>query len=841
MKKTVRIIAMLAVLIFALTACGTQSDASIKINNEYASAELSEENKLEPTAEMQKAAEKGRFQLLFGGENLNIGIYDSATGKTWYTNRADADSDAIALAESVDLLKAQLSVDYYDKNGNFATMNSYTDCVATDQYEIYAVKDGIAVIYTLGALERTVDDIPQKISDARFKSKILDKLSEEDRTAITENYYNYYESEKMWAIKTTGRVYYKEVLKLLDKAGYGEKELAEDNRQYGLSVNSASKIGFKITVFYTLTENGLSVSVPCEKIEYNEEYPIYNLSVLPNFGAQKLNGQTADGFLLIPDGSGALMRFNSEISSEYYYEAPVYGYDEAVTLRNNTNNIRSEQVTLPVFGISDGASSVIAVITDGAANATVNAARAGRNSEQFTVNASFSVINMDYVTLNGTSKATTTTVFQNKPYSGSYSIEYILADKASYSDMAHTLREYLEKNKYISAIEENESALSFYLETIGGAVGGKSFMGLSYTGVVSTTSYEENIAITKALSELGVENIKLKLMGWANNGVFGKCNTNINLISSLGGKKGFNKLIDYCAEQNIAIYPDVDLISGSTGGGETKSTVSRMLDSRPVEAAEHISSALDTADDVFSYAYSPSRLLGIAERFLKSYGKLNLKTVSLNDNGSVIYADYNNTLDKQYDRAEAMHYVVRQTAAVADKMDGIMVNKGNLYSLAYARHAVNVAMDDSWMLCEDESVPFLQLVLHGRVDLGSKPINLQSDVDKNVLRCAEYGVAPLFQFTYEKTEVLSNAGYTYNYSACYEDWLDEAAEIWKSLNDVLSSVQGKTMTGHEKIADNVYRTDYENGVSVYVNYSEKDYNLHGTVIPAGKFIKEGGN
>lgn len=834
MNNLKRILALLIVCVLTLSGCGGSVDELIK--NKSAAVNIpSKTEKIDLADEFKTVAENDKYILSLGTKELNISITDRKSGKAWYTNHPDNGNDTIALADSLELLKAQLQINYYDANGNYGTMNSYTDCVALGQYEIFPIKNGISVAYTLGDMTRTIDDVPQKISNKRFAEKLYNNLSKKERSMLKQ-LYDYFEDEDIWAINSKGRKYYQAILELMDKAGYTDEDLKEDNRKFGLSVSSTSKIGFTVTVQYTLTDNGLSVCIPCDKIKYNSDYPPFDIILLPNFGAQRVSDETKNGFLLMPDGSGALMNFDSSLSSEYYYEAPVYGYDEVVTLRKNTNNIQSNTVSLPVFGISDGTSGIIACITDGAANASIIGMRSGRNSHQYTAYASFSALNMDYVKLNGSTSVTTTTVFQEDIYSGSFSVEYMTVDKPSYVDMAKVLRDVLEKRGLLPKAEGIKNELPFYLETIGGAWGAKSLLGFSYSGVVAATTYEQNTIIADKLSELGVKNIKLKLLGWSNNGMYGDCAADIKLISALGSKSGFKKLQEYCQKKGVELYPDAALIYGGKGSGLAEADMARTLDSRVVEAVQRMSLP-DDLPHTTAYAYSPVRLLSLADKFLASCKKLGIRNVSVGDNGSKLYSDYNDTLDRQFDRAESEKYVARQTAAIAKSADSVMINTGNLYSLAYAHHITNVATDNSWMLCEDEAVPFMQIVLHGRTQLSSRALNLETDFEREILRLAEYGVAPLYQLSFEETTVLSPTKYSENFSSCYTDWVSTAAESWTRLEKVLSAVQSAQITDHFAVAKEVYCTKYDNGASVYVNYSEKDYSDSTVNVPARDFVQ----
>ncbi|MBP3388656.1 MAG: hypothetical protein J6K98_02145 [Clostridia bacterium] len=839
MKNILRTAAILLALVCVLSGCAPAFTQIEVPDNATTLLPLGEQLTLSDTD--TTIAENERFTLSVNSEFLNIRVTDRLTGRVWSTNQEEPDMDAVALSDTIDLLKAQLQLEYYDKNGNWGTMNSYTDCVANEQYTLHAIPNGLAVTYSFGNLARTVDDIPQKMTGSRFEEKLLSKLSEEDRRLLSEEYYKYYESEDMWSVMKKGRNNYQDILELMDKAGYTAEDLVEDNRMFGLSVTSTSRIGFVVRVYYYLTEKGLTVEIPAQTVEYSEEYPLYDISFLPNFGSQKLTDANKEGFLFVPDGSGALLRFDSNVSSSYYYQSPVYGWDEVVTLRSNTRNVNSEATSLPVFGISDGTAGFVAYIADGAANAKITASRAGRNSEQYTVYPTFSFLNMDYVTISGSTSASKTPVFQQDPYTGSFKVEYLIPEQcASYVDMATTFRSYLESAGMLKKLESAEENIPFYLETVGGAYGPKNFWGLAYTGVVSTTSYEENIAIAESLSEKGVKNIQLRLLGWCNNGYYPDYFGKVKLIGALGGSSGFDKLTAWCEEQGVELFPDAHLLSGGDDNGFKKDYSARTLDSRYVDGVERMSQSMDMLYYA-SWVYSPEHLMTLAESFLHSYDRLGLKNLSLADNGDRLFSDYNDTLARSYDRAETQRYVEQQTALLTETAEETMVETGHLYALSGVDHVVHTATDHSWFLAEDEAVPFLQLVLHGRVSLGSKPINMAADYEEQILRCAEYGVYPNYQLCYVSTTRLNETNYSENYTACYLDWVDMAADSWTRLNEVLGAVQTATMSDHKQLSENLYNTTYDNGVCVYVNYGSEDADVDGVTVPAGSFcMKKGG-
>ena len=56
----------------------------------------------------------------------------------------------------------------------------------------------------------------------------------------------------------------------------------------------------------------------------------------------------------------------------------------------------------------------------------------------------------------------------------------------------------------------------------------------------------------------------------------------------------------------------------------------------------------------------------------------------------------------------------------------------------------------------------------------------------------------------------------------------------------LAETAGKKITGFSYITENVTKTDFENGIRVYVNFENTDYTADGIKIPAKSYtaVKE---
>ena len=55
---------------------------------------------------------------------------------------------------------------------------------------------------------------------------------------------------------------------------------------------------------------------------------------------------------------------------------------------------------------------------------------------------------------------------------------------------------------------------------------------------------------------------------------------------------------------------------------------------------------------------------------------------------------------------------------------------------------------------------------------------------------------------------------------------------------MLGKVRGQSIVDHRGLQEGVYRTTYENGLAVVVNYTDEDYSHDGTVAAKGYSVLE---
>lgn len=83
--------------------------------------------------------------------------------------------------------------------------------------------------------------------------------------------------------------------------------------------------------------------------------------------------------------------------------------------------------------------------------------------------------------------------------------------------------------------------------------------------------------------------------------------------------------------------------------------------------------------------------------------------------------------------------------------------------------------------------------------------------------------------------MIKETEYDYLNSVLYSQWIDVAQQMYHDVNKLLTKVRNRQIVSHRMLEDGVYRTDYENGVYVIVNYNTVPVLINGNAIDAEGF------
>ncbi len=697
----------------------------------------------------------------------------------------------------------------------------------------------------------------------RYTSSTVMKQLEKDLQAINSNYFKIskvdpYTGER---VKTQFEL---DVESILGKEE--EKELFPA-KEYP---------NFKFTVDYKLTNDGIIAVLDTDSIVYDKDlYCLANLTILPYFDAASFNreldenGNTQydNGYLFIPDGSGALFRFEDLVAKNQSgtLVSSLYGSDYAYYQISSKN---VEPYTMPVFGLvnTSGANNTgyFAIIEDGDALASITA-NAGDNYH-ISVFASFKYAEYDTYDLadafsGGASSSTKITVVSDNYYDGEYKLYYkLLTDErlaeaydientydASYVGMAKLYRDYLIANGSIKKMTSVKEDTKLFLEVFGSLEVKEQVLTFPVTVSKELTTFKDVIEMQKDLSNVGINNNSFILKGFYNGGLNSTYPTEIKWQKVLGGKNGLSELLTDAENNGYDVAVDVDFsysyaTKWFSAYSNDKHAV-RTLDDRYTTKREYYAPT-QMFERTSGVAVSSASFITLFQSFVKSVEDTKIKTLATRALGSDLNSDFDD--ENYYSREDAKDKTV-EFMKLATKLNsrrfGLIVDAGNSYAIPYASSVLCAPLDSSKFIKASESVPFYGMVYHGSLEFAGNALNMEGDVDYMFLKGLENG-ASLYYTLAKNEKNISKLKFdsTYNkyYSVNYDSLKGQIIDRYNAYNAVMKDKQNMFIADHRFLNDEnfdcavTYRDGtavnnslvvlvvYENGEGFILNYNSQD-------------------
>ncbi|MCJ8009942.1 DUF5696 domain-containing protein [Lederbergia wuyishanensis] len=855
MSRNTKIISIMCILLMLLGMNATvpkgyanTEESGSADSSEEATENSSEEKADEPAPvvdikgstieEMKMVASTETLELYFNEETADFAIKEKRNGKVWYSNPADREKDTFAAAENKGLLSSQVVLNYFNPNGQTSRMDSYRDSVMKEQFVFEKVDNGIKIVYTIGNAEKGIEQIPVKMSKERFHTLILDKIKDEKTKKDFQKRFKYIKEEDVYERRdgAFSKVAINRAVQLFAEVGYTEEDLAQDNVEHGGEVGETQNFPmFVIPIIVQLDGDSVTVNIKGSEIDYNEQFPINTIQILPFFGAA---GKDETGYMLVPDGSGALIELNNGKNHYQPYSARVYGKDEAVL--EKTDQLTSEDIKLPIFGMKQGDYAFFSIIEEGDGIASIEADVSGRLNSYNSVYSTFVLKNSGEITLSGGNRSNTTFVFQKGEYKENITIRYAFlnGDQANYTGMANYYQKYL-IDKYQLEPLEQEDNIPFYLDLTGSIWKRKTILGIPYKSLEPLTTFEEGKKIVNELMDEDIKNLKVRYTGWFNEGVNHKIPTSVNVDSKIGGKKGLEGFAQFLSENNVDFYPDVAFtnVYRNTIGFSPSRDASRYITKKiaqiyPTNLATY---RQDIQNRTPYYLLSPAKLPNYVDEFIKDYEKFNINGLSLRDIGSM-HSDYREK--KVINREQSKKAMEEQMNKLKGKFTNLLTIGGNAPELPYAKSILEVPLSSSNFNITDKSIPFYQMVIHGYIDYAGKPVNLNDDqyIRNQILKALETGSNVYFSWFYKDPSVIKETEFNHLISSNYHLWLDESINMYNEVNSVLKDVRNKAITSHKELAEGVYETTYGNDYSIIVNYNGEAVTVDNRIIEPESYI-----
>ncbi len=776
-----------------------------------------------------------------------------SSGKVWKSNPDGGADDPLAQAAEKGRLQSPIYMTYALVTGNTQTYDSFNFSTKNGIYEIEEGDGYIKVLYSFGKVQKEfilppvitktnydawtskMDDKSAKLCGEYYKKYDINKLSKKDADKEEELRTNYpiIETEVIYVLRDTTKDATKNTMaNAFEAAGYTYDDYIAD-KELDLSEATNDTPIFNISIVYKLDGKDLVVEVPFNELEYNTTTPLYTINVLPYFGAA---GREDEGFLLVPEGGGATINFNNDKVSQSAYFSNVYGWDMCL---GRDSLVHETRAYYNVFGVSNKNDSFICVIEDGQAYAGINADISGLqgsakvNSYNY-VNAVYSINQREKYDVGNIANSD---IYEYFPENSDDKISqrYSFVDSGSYVDMAKDYGNYLE-SKYsedFALLDDAEAPVA--VEIIGAVDKVKQIVGVPVSRPLKLTTFDEASAMITTLKADGFNNMSVKYSGWANGGVQQKLLKDIDVISSLGGKKGLTKLTQTANDAGVDLYlngitqyaKDSNIFDGFFSFRDAAKLISKeRVDIYPYS---HITYAEREGADPY-YMIHTELAADMVDNLVAYSAKMNAG-VSFEDVGQDLSSDFYRK--KTYYRQAVLNLQADRLKEISDSGQNIMINMGNDYAVPYVDMITNMDLSGSEYTILDEGVPFYQIAIHGHVNYTGEPLNICGDEEDEILDSVKYGAGLQFTFMDESAFTLQKTLYTEYYGADYNAWHEKAVALYTRYNNELGHTFNQEIVDFANITDAVSVTVYEDGTKAYVNYSYEDFTAEdGTLVPA---------
>lgn len=575
----------------------------------------------------------------------------------------------------------------------------------------------------------------------------------------------------------------------------------------------------ELTVEVELTEKGLKVSIPDDSIKELANNKLNKIYVMPFFGAT--SSDEVPGYMFIPDGSGALIRYSKPKNYLASFNSRVYGDDigmkREATFNQSPLQTEKMNLTMPVFGAAHGGrqNAFIAIAEKGDAFMEIEASPAGAITDFNWVSAKF--IYREQYTQPTSKSGGAFTAVQNHINKVDATLEYVMLnnEEADYVGMAKAYRDILKKNSSLVDKSDSKSPIKLNVEAI---------MAEPIKGLLTDKTQVMTKVSDVSLWAKDLDNEKIPysmvLWGFEDKGINGHKLNSLRVDRAVGTDNLLENLYNEFKAKGNDLILRKELMTGYSN--QTKKN----------QIAFHIDGGLIGKEEPYKPLYTQryyEKPAAISD-FIKKIDTLPVyyRNIALSTMGEKLYSDFSRN-NKIY-RNDMMEEISKILNTAESKSDKLALYEPNAYALKNADVIFNVPMNNSNFIYETDSVPFVQTVISGNIDFYSPYLNFGTNTIEDVLKLIDYNAYPSYMLTEEYTNKLAKTNLDDIYSTRYNDWKPYITKTYKLVSGILQEVKGKEVIDRIIPQDGISITIYEDNTAVVVNYTNKSFTYKNVTV-----------
>ncbi len=605
--------------------------------------------------------------------------------------------------------------------------------------------------------------------------------------------------------------------------------------------------GITIPYYITLKDDYIEASIAVDEI-YEEEISgdvisessrsIVDLNLLQDLGAAYSD---EEGYIITPDGSGAVINFNNGKSKSNEYTQRIYGRDLAKS--QDMAPKKTEQAYLPIMGIVKKDNALLEVVTEGAAYATARAAVAGQKSTSYnSAWFNFTLRSTDTYFMGG-QNASALNAYQEKIIPESrLTVRYypIVKDDVSFVDVAKRYQQYLVEEKGLTRVEKEEAPL--YLDIYGGTVKEQSIVGFPVKLETSATTYEEAKKILQELNTLGVDKMIVSYEDFNAAGITSRISNSVDYSGTLGGKNKWKELRSYCDASGVMLVPSFDLMEYErSGNGYTKTGASAIAVTKAYATQNVYELAFGTPHDTRSswYILSPAFYERVYGEVVSSCQREGMSAISVADGTNKLYSDFTSNASRSTSRQQAVNNLVKGYEMINQSGMTFVSAAANDYALPYVDYLKDVPLYSSNFDVYDYDIPFYEIVIHGYIPYTTKAKNASSSADEMFVYSVATGTPLHYEVMYEDPNEFTDCSYDELFYTYYKGWLQDISAEYKFMQQYVLPLTDETIEDFKILNENVYQTTFSDGTVIEANISTLQMWINDTEVKLSDFETKG--
>lgn len=559
-------------------------------------------------------------------------------------------------------------------------------------------------------------------------------------------------------------------------------------------------ISFSFDVVLAVDKGSLTLNIPNESIKEDmKTTTVISITLLPYFGSTREN--YTPGYVLIPDGVGALVRLDKP--SDFVINARFYGDDYGYSRRYYN------QLSVPLFGYIHETNNrgFYAHVSEGDEQTLLTAEFYGKNNyNRVSLRFLLREVSRRIIDQAGNGRDSISEVKTSSNYHVHYNF---LQSEASYVGIANDYKDYLLQSEklYKQPTKADISVQTTYL---------MSDLEPSIFGQrrVVMTRAKDVLNMYHILKENGLNNQSIHLLGYSKNGASaGLTKTNFFESSS-----GYKKLKNQLEEDNNHLFLHQDY----TFATNLSTRMSDRRDLAKTTAKVNLTFSENQQTIKTINPYQASLKASNDVKFINTYGGIHVDSL-----GSTLFSYYDKTIKP---RNVMMSYYEE----VVSKFENVSLSKPNSYLWKYINEYKDLSITNMQYVTYTDLVPFIPIILQGVMPVYTPYLNFNALGIERLLMMVDFNVYPSYILTNEDTFKMRYTPNRY-YTTKFEDFKEDMISDYTFLNNALRHIRDAYLTDRVIIETGVVINSYNNGVKIIINYTSEPTTILGVTIDAQSY------